>query len=48
VCLSCSGTGAEKISYTPFIGRKRKNGVKVVRMSKGNFIATGVGGVGQK
>lgn len=44
VCMTCNGTGADRISYTPFTGRKRKNGVKCVRMSRETFIATGVGG----
>ena len=44
VCLTCKGTGAEKILYTPFSGRKTKRGVKCVRMSRDSFIATGVGG----
>ena len=45
VCITCEGTGAEKISYRPFTGRKHKKGVKCVRMSRGSFIATGIGGI---
>ena len=45
VCITCGGTGAERISYTPFTGRKQKNGVKCVRISRGPFIATGIGGI---
>ena len=44
VCLSCQGTGAQDIRYTPFTGRINKRGVKCVRISRGAFIATGVGG----
>jgi hypothetical protein len=45
VCLNCDGSGAVKLSYTPFTGRKQKRGVKVVRFSRGGFLLTGVGGV---
>jgi len=30
VCISCGGTGAKEISYTPFTGRNEKKGVKRV------------------
>lgn len=43
VCLGCGGSGAKKLTYTPFTGRERRNGIKVVRRSRGTFIATGVG-----
>jgi len=43
VCLPCDGTGCELIEYTPFEGRKTRDDVEVVRLSKGGFIATGVG-----
>jgi DnaJ-class molecular chaperone len=45
VCLRCDGTGAYTIHYTPFTGRKRKSGVVRVHISRGTFIATGVGKV---
>lgn len=45
VCHGCDGTGREIISYRPFIGRKRKRGVRTVSQSRGRFIATGVGAV---
>lgn len=44
VCLQCSGTGCDEISYTPFTERKRRKGIRVVR--QGSFLATGVGPVG--
>lgn len=46
ICLNCGGTGCEKISYTPYVGRKKKTGVKCVHFSAGKFIFTGVGKVG--
>jgi hypothetical protein len=46
VCLTCSGTGCEKIRYVPFTSRKGKRGIKTVSNSRGSFIATGVGAVG--
>jgi len=46
VCLECDGSGAVELRYTPYTGRKRKNGVTAVRRSRGSFIATGVGGHG--
>ena len=47
VCLECEGTGCKIIRYTPFTNRRRRKGVKVVRNSRGTFIATGVGGAGR-
>jgi hypothetical protein len=48
VCLRCGGSGCEEISYTPFDKRKGKTGVKWVQRSKGSFILTGVGPVGER
>ena len=45
VCVVCLGTGAEIVSYTPFTDRKNKRGIKLIRVSRGNFIGTGVGGI---
>ena len=45
VCLSCNGTGCNTIHFKPFERRRGKRGVKVVRVSRGGFIATGVGGI---
>lgn len=47
ICLGCNGTGKSKLTYTPFTGRKTRKGVKTVRRSRGNFIATGVGPTGK-
>jgi hypothetical protein len=47
VCLECRGSGCKTISYTPFAGRKRRQGVKTVSVSRGAFIATGVGAAGE-
>jgi hypothetical protein len=40
VCINCGGTGCHKISYTPFVARKRRapDGVKYVQQSRGSFI----------
>lgn len=46
VCLGCNGTGCKKILYNPFTGRKPKNGVHTVRLSRGSLLATGVGPAG--
>lgn len=43
VCIHCEGTGCGKIVYTPFTGRKRRQGIHTVRLSAGTFLATGVG-----
>ena len=43
VCLTCDGTGKAKLSYTPFTGRKHRQGIETVRRSAGTFIATGAG-----
>jgi hypothetical protein len=48
ICLSCSGTGCSEIWYEPFIERKRKKGVEGVRLSRGTFILSGVGPVGNE
>jgi len=47
VCLICDGTGCEVVRYTPFTGRREKRGIKTVSLSRGGFIATGVGAVGK-
>ena len=44
VCMLCEGTGAQTLYYEPFTGRKNKRDIRCVRVSRGNFIATGVGG----
>jgi len=48
VCLRCNGSGAVTILYRPFTGRKLKQGVKTVRLSRDSFIATGVGPTGSE
>ena len=48
VCLSCNGTGKRTIEYTPFTGRKEKEGIRWVSLSRGSFIGTGVGSIGKK
>lgn len=46
VCLNCNGQGWKKISVKCFSSRKKKKGIKTIRVSKGDFILTGVGGEG--
>ena len=46
ICHGCNGDGNCLYQYKPFTGRKRKKGVQIVRESRGSFIATGVGPVG--
>ena len=38
VCVSCKGTGCRTISYKPFGGRKRRNGITKVRFGSGLII----------
>lgn len=47
VCLRCDGTGCDIIRYKLFTSRRKKRGIKTVRNSRGTFIATGVGAMGQ-
>jgi hypothetical protein len=46
ICLGCKGQGWQESTFRKFDGRKRKNGVKAISKSRGSFIATGVGAVG--
>ncbi len=34
VCGRCNGSGCEKLSYTPFVSRKKKRGIKAVVISR--------------
>ena len=45
ICLSCGGSGGEYLSYTKYIGRRHRPGVKLVRKSRGTSVALGVGGL---
>lgn len=47
VCLRCGGTGCEEIRFTPFERRKGRRGIHTVSLSRGSFIATGVGATGR-
>lgn len=47
VCLQCAGTGWLDFQYREFTGRKKRRGVKRICLSRGSFIATGVGEVGE-
>lgn len=47
ICLTCNGTGCEEIMYKPFVGRTGRRDIKIVRLSRGRFIATGVGPTGE-
>jgi hypothetical protein len=38
VRLRCDGSGCANLNYTPFSGRKRRDGIQEVRRSKGSFI----------
>lgn len=46
VCLRCKGSGCEIIKYKEFTGRKGSRGIHTIRRSRGSFIGTGVGPVG--
>ena len=43
ICLGCNGAGVEHFSYIPFVKRKPKKGIDIVKRSAGTFILTGVG-----
>lgn len=47
ICLRCGGSGCLIYWYTPFKSRKPRRGVRSVRPSRGTFLATGVGGIGE-
>jgi len=47
VCLNCDGTGCMVIQYKPFEKRRRRRGIKTVSLSRGNFILTGMGALGE-
>ena len=47
ICCDCSGKGWNFYTYNEFSGRKKKKGIKSISYSKGNFILTGVGAVGE-
>lgn len=46
ICLNCGGTGAAKLTYTPFSERKPRSDVQAVQRSAGRLIAIGVGPTG--
>jgi hypothetical protein len=46
MCVNCNGTGCCVLEYTPFTAMKRRNDIKQVACSRGTFIGTGVGPVG--
>lgn len=48
VCLSCEGKGWYWYEYRSFNGRKRKRGIKEIHFSRGSFIGTGVGAIGDR
>jgi hypothetical protein len=48
ICLRCNGTGFQLMEYKPFIEIKPAHGVKWVQRSRGSFIGTGVGPVGDR
>lgn len=47
VCLNCKGTGGVDLTYIPFTRRKEREGVRTVQLSRGSFVATGVGSGGR-
>jgi hypothetical protein len=38
VCLRCDGTGCREIEAIEFSGRKRREGISIVRRSRGSLI----------
>ncbi len=46
ICIRCGGKGWSYYTYTPFRGRKKREGITKIRLSRGSLIVTGVGGIG--
>jgi hypothetical protein len=46
ICFNCDGSGCRIIEYVPFTSRKERRNVSKVMRSRGTFIGTGVGPVG--
>ena len=38
ICFDCNGTGCRELSYTPFSGRKERQDIEIVSLSRGRFI----------
>lgn len=47
ICIQCGGSGCKEITFTPFTRRKGRRGIQTVSLSRGSFIGTGVGSVGE-
>lgn len=47
VCIDCKGKGYTFFEFEPFEYRKKKPGIKTIKVSKGKFIAFGIGGIGE-
>lgn len=48
VCIYCGGSGATPCGGSaPFTGRKRRDDVRTVKLSRGSFLATGIGPYGR-
>ena len=45
VCVRCDGSGCMEVRYRPFEKRHGRRGIRTVRLSRGTFIVTGVGGI---
>jgi len=45
VCLGCTGRGWNILTYKEFTHRKHKKGIKTISISRGGFLASGVGAV---
>jgi hypothetical protein len=39
VCYTCEGSGCEKLSYKPFVGRKPREDIVTVRRSRESTIS---------
>jgi hypothetical protein len=47
LCLNCDGTGCDILLYKPFVKRRGRRDIKTVHVSRGMFVATGVGPVSE-
>ena len=47
ICQECEGKGWHWLSYKPFVTRAKRKGIKSISISRGTFLPTGVGKVGE-
>ena len=38
ICIRCDGSGCKEIAFTPFIEKKNRSDIQIVKRSSGSFI----------